>query len=59
MDSVAGSANGGSFEEVKIRAHVGAVVRQMVEETLNSLLWAAGDPLSLLALEMVGDEGGE
>ncbi len=51
MDSVAGSANGGNFEgvtrieEEKIRSHVGEVVRQTVEETLNSLLQAEADDL--------------
>lgn len=51
MDSVAGSANGGNFEgvirieEEKIRSHVGEVVRQTVEETLNSLLQAEADEL--------------
>ncbi len=51
MDSVAGSANGGNFEgvirieEEKIRSHVGEVVRQTVEETLNSLLEAEADAL--------------
>lgn len=51
MDSVAGLANGGNFEgvirieEEKIRSHVGEVVRQTVEETLNSLLQAEADEL--------------
>lgn len=51
MDSVAGSANGGNFEgvirieEEKIRSHVGEVVRQTVEQTLNSLLEAEADDL--------------
>ncbi len=51
MDSVAGSASGGKFEgvirieEEKIRSHVGEVVRQTVEETLNSLLEAEADEL--------------
>jgi putative transposase len=51
MDSVAGSANGGNFEGVirieedKIRLHVDEVVRQTVEQTLNSLLEAEADEL--------------
>lgn len=51
MDSVAGLANGGNFEgvirieEEKIRSHLGEVVRQTVEETLNSLLQAEADEL--------------
>ena len=51
MDSVAGLANGGNFEgvirieEEKIRSHVGEVVRQTVEQTLNSLLEAEADEL--------------
>jgi putative transposase len=51
MDSVAGSASGGKFEgvirieEEKIRSHVGEVVRQTVEETLNGLLQAEADEL--------------
>lgn len=51
MDSVAGSANGGNFEgvirieEEKIRSHVGEVVRQTVEETLNGLLQAEANEL--------------
>ncbi len=51
MDSVAGSANGGNLEgvirieEEKIRSHVGEVVRQTVEQTLNGLLQAEADEL--------------
>jgi putative transposase len=51
MDSVAGSANSGNFdgviriEEEKIRSHVGEVVRQTVEQTLNGLLDAEADEL--------------
>jgi len=51
MDSVAGSANGGNFdgviriEEEKIRSHVGEVVRQTVEQTLNGLLDAEANEL--------------
>jgi transposase-like protein len=51
MDSVTGSANGGNFEgviqieEEKIRSHVGEVVRQTVEETLNGLLQVEADEL--------------
>lgn len=51
MDSVAGSASGESFEglvrieEEKIRSHLGEVVRQTVEQTLNGLLEAEADEL--------------
>ncbi len=51
MDSVTGLANGGSFEgvirieEEKIRSHVGEVVRETVEQTLNGLLQAEADEL--------------
>ncbi|HEX4131660.1 MAG TPA: IS256 family transposase [Pirellulales bacterium] len=51
MDSVAGSVSGGNFEgmirieEEKIRSHVGEVVRQTVEQTLNELLEAEADEL--------------
>lgn len=51
MDSVAGSANGANLEgvirieEEKIRSHVGEVVRQTVEQTLNGLLEAEADEL--------------
>jgi hypothetical protein len=43
MDSVARLANGANFEgvirieEEKIRSHVGEVVRETVEQTLNGL----------------------
>jgi putative transposase len=51
MNSVAESASGGNLEgvirieEEKIRSHVGDVVRQTVEETLNGLLQAEADEL--------------
>ena len=51
MDSVARSASGANFEgvirieEEKIRSHVGEVVRETVEQTLNSLLQAEADEL--------------
>ena len=51
MDSVAGLANVGNFEgvirieEEKIRSHLGEVVRQTVEQTLNNLLEAEADEL--------------
>src|SRR3954451_16380536 len=51
MDNVAGLASGANFEgvirieEEKIRSHVGEVVRQTVEETLNGLLQAEADEL--------------
>ena len=51
MDSVAESTSGGNLEgvirieEEKIRSHVGDVVRQTVEETLNGLLQAEADEL--------------
>jgi len=51
MDSVARSESGGNFEgvirieEEKIRSHVGEVVRQTVEQTLNGLLQAEADEL--------------
>ena len=51
MDSVSGLASSGNFEgvirveEEKIRSHVGEVVRQTVEETLNGLLQAEADEL--------------
>jgi transposase-like protein len=51
MDSVAGLASGGNLdgviriEEEKIRSHVGEVVRQTVEQTLNGLLEAEADEL--------------
>jgi transposase-like protein len=51
MDNVAGSANGGNLEgvirieEEKIRSHVGEVVRETVEQTLNGLLQAEADEL--------------
>ena len=51
MDNVAGSASGANFEgvirieEEKIRSHVGEVVRQTVEQTLNGLLQAEADEL--------------
>jgi putative transposase len=51
MDSVAGLPGGANlegmirFEEEKIRSHVGEVVRQTVEETLNGLLQAEADEL--------------
>ena len=51
MDNVAGSASGVNlegvirFEEEKIRSHVGEVVRQTVEQTLNGLLEAEADAL--------------
>jgi putative transposase len=51
MDSVTGSANGANFEgvirieEEKIRSHVGEVVRETVEQTLNGLLQAEADEL--------------
>jgi hypothetical protein len=61
MDSVAGSANGGNFEGVirieedKIRLHVDEVVRQTVEQTLNSLLEAEANApgMGFFRLEMV------
>ena len=51
MDSVARSASGANFEgvirieEEKIRSHVGEVVRETVEQTLNGLLQAEADEL--------------
>jgi transposase-like protein len=51
MDSVSGLASGANLEgvirieEEKIRSHVGEVVRQTVEETLNGLLQAEADEL--------------
>ncbi len=51
MDSVSGSARDGNLEgvirieEEKIRSHVGEVVRQTVEQTLNGLLEAEADDL--------------
>lgn len=51
MDNVAGLASGANLEgvirieEEKIRSHVGEVVRQTVEETLNGLLQAEADEL--------------
>ncbi len=51
MDSVARSAGGANFEgvirieEEKIRSHVGEVVRETVEQTLNGLLQAEADEL--------------
>ena len=51
MDNVAGLASGANLEgvirieEEKIRAHVGEVVRETVEQTLNGLLQAEADEL--------------
>lgn len=51
MDNVAGLASGANFEgvirieEEKIRSHVGEVVRETVEQTLNGLLQAEADEL--------------
>lgn len=51
MDSVARSASGANLEgvirieEEKIRSHVGEVVRETVEQTLNGLLQAEADEL--------------
>ena len=51
MDNVAGSASGANLEgvirieEEKIRSHVGEVVRETVEQTLNGLLQAEADEL--------------
>lgn len=51
MDNVAGLASDGNLEgvirieEEKIRSHVGEVVRQTVEQTLNGLLQAEADEL--------------
>ena len=51
MESVTGLASGANLEgvirieEEKIRSHVGEVVRQTVEETLNGLLQAEADEL--------------
>jgi putative transposase len=51
MDNVAGLASGANFEgvikveEEKIRSHLGEMVRQTVEQTLNGLLQAEADEL--------------
>lgn len=51
MESVSGGLGGGNLtgviriEEEQIRSHVGEVVRQTVEETLNGLLQAEADEL--------------
>ena len=51
MDNVAGLASGANFEgvikieEEKIRSHVGEMVRETVEQTLNGLLQAEADDL--------------
>ena len=51
MDNVAGLASGANLEgvirieEEKIRSHVGEVVRETVEQTLNGLLQAEADEL--------------
>jgi putative transposase len=51
MDNVAGSASGANLEgvirieEEKIRSHVGEMVRETVEQTLNGLLQAEADEL--------------
>ena len=51
MENVSGLASGANFagviriEEEKIRSHVGEVVRQTVEQTLNGLLQAEADEL--------------
>jgi putative transposase len=51
MDNVAGMGDSASLdgmlriEEEKIRSHVGEVVRQTVEQTLNGLLQAEADEL--------------